>query len=365
MSDSQFRLPRRTPRDSADQPTTPISREELAALGRQDAHDPAAADTGSMSREELDALLQRGRREQVGRLPDAGRTEGISRAQVEDLRRRGTAEPVGRLPDAASPQTRADRRSVATDAPSTENRRWWQRKPAVTAVTEKQDEEATAKKKTSLLREVGIVVAIALVMSMLVKTFLLQPFWIPSGSMENTLVRGDRVVVSKLTPGLFELERGDVVVFSDDEGWLDTPNVKRSALANVVVKPLQFVGLYPEGDNHLIKRLIGLPGDRVSCTPGQPMQVNETPVQETYLFPGDQACQEPFDIVVPPDRLWVMGDHRSASSDSRAHDEDSGGKRGSIPISSVTGRAVAIVWPVDRMGRLNHHSSTFDKVPTS
>lgn len=218
-------------------------------------------------------------------------------------------------------------------------------------------------RKRSAVREFAVVIGIALILSMLVKTFLLQPFWIPSGSMENTLVRGDRVVVSKLTPGVFDLKRGDVVVFADDEHWLDAPNVQRSMVADAIIKPLQFVGLYPEGDDHLIKRLIGLPGDHVTCTPGGKLTVNGDALNEPYLYPGDQPCQDAFDIVVPAGKAWVMGDHRSASGDSREHDDGSGGRLGSISISSITGRAVAIVWPLDRMGGLSNYSSTFDKVP--
>ena len=242
------------------------------------------------------------------------------------LERKGRADQVGKLP-----RTRAEARK--------------------------------SKRSRSLLRELALVIGIALTLSMLVKTFLVQPFWIPSGSMEQTLVPGDRVVVSKLSPGVFDLERGDVVVFADDGKWLVGPTVERSTLAQIIVKPLQFVGFYPEGDNHLVKRIIGLPGDRVSCTPERGMSVNGVKLHEPYLYPGDAACQAAFDIVVPPERVWVMGDHRSGSSDSRDHDEDSGGRLGSIPISSITGRAVAIVWPLARMGGLSNHSTTFDKVP--
>lgn len=305
MSDRQFRLPRRSMDDQQEARTVGLSRSDYRRL---------VADT---------------QRPEETPDPSNASTESISAEQVEQMRRKGQAEPVGKLPARPDPEPR---------------------------------------RRHSLLRELGIVVGIALVLSMLVKTFLVQPFWIPSGSMENTLVRGDRVVVSKLTPGVFDLKRGDVVVFSDDEHWLETPNVRRSAVANIIVKPLQFVGLYPEGDDHLIKRLIGLPGDEVSCRPGGKLTVNGVALDEPYIYPGDGPCtdasgNENWDIVVPPGRAWVMGDHRGGSADSRAHDNDSGGPDGSIPLDSITGRAVAIVWPLTRMDGLGNYSSTFDKVP--
>ncbi|GAB3747616.1 hypothetical protein GCM10027599_01240 [Yimella radicis] len=340
MNDRQFRLPRKESKpETNDAVTGALSRADLKRL-KANTQDSSVQQTDAISADELDGLRRHGQREQVGRLPrpqdrDVSATESISREQLAELTKRGEPNQVGRLPGPAAPRKSRFGREKKSSRPR------------------------------SLLRELGIVVAIALVLSVLVKTLLVQPFWIPSGSMENALVRGDRVVVSKLTPGPFDLKRGDVVVFSDDENWLESPNVERSAIANAIVKPLQFVGLYPEGDDHLIKRLIGLPGDSVSCVPGERMKINGQPVSEPYLYSGDEACDEPFDIVVPQGRAWVMGDHRSGSSDSRAHDEESGGLQGSIPIDSITGRAVAIVWPLDRMGGLSNFSSTFDKVPNS
>ncbi|GAB3579044.1 signal peptidase I [Calidifontibacter terrae] len=254
--------------------------------------------------------------------PDENRTSSMSRAQLDAIVGRTRSKQVGKLPQ-------------------------------------------PRKRKGSLLRELGIVVAVALVLSILIKTFLAQPFWIPSGSMENTLVRGDRVIVGKLTPGPLALHRGDVVVFEDTGHWLEEPNVKRSTLSSIVVRPLQFVGLYPEGDNHLIKRVIGLPGDHVTCHPGSKLTINDIAIDEPYLYPGDQPCDGAFNIRVPDGKVWVMGDHRSDSGDSRFHDNDSGGADGSVPMSSITGRAVAIAWPMDRMGWLSNYSTTFDKVPNA
>jgi len=214
-----------------------------------------------------------------------------------------------------------------------------------------------------LLRETAVVVVIALVLSLLIKTFVAQSFWIPSESMENTLVPGDRVVVSKFTPGPFALKRGDVVVFHDPDHWLNEPNVTHSGASGVVTSLLQFVGLYPSGDNDLIKRVIGLPGDHVKCcnTRGQ-LTVNGVGLTEPYIYPGGGTDQKTFSVTVPSGRVWVMGDNRGDSSDSRFHD-DGTGRTGSVPESDIIGRADMIVWPVDRMGWLSNYSSTFDKVP--
>lgn len=215
-----------------------------------------------------------------------------------------------------------------------------------------------------VLRELAIVVVVALVLSLGIKTFVAQSFWIPSGSMENTLVPGDRVVVSKFTPGPFALHRGDVVVFHDPAHWLDIPNAERSGLGGAIVSGLQFLGLYPSGDNDLIKRVIGLPGDHVKCcnTRGQ-IEVNGVGLSEPYIYPGGGTDQKKFSVTVPSGRVWVMGDNRGDSADSRFHD-DGTGRTGSVPESDIIGRAVMIVWPLDRMSWLSNYSSTFDKVPS-
>lgn len=211
------------------------------------------------------------------------------------------------------------------------------------------------------LREVVIVVACSVILSLLLKTFLVQPFWIPSGSMENTLVPGDRILVSKLTPRFQHLNRGDVVVFSDPGGWLaGEPAQPRTGVSGAIQNALEFVGLYPAGDNHLIKRIIGLPGDHVVCCDVQQrITVNGVALDETEIYPGEAASTKKFDITVPAGRIWVMGDHRGDSADSRFHD-DGTGRAGSVPISDVTGRAVVIVWPFDRMSTLPDYPGIYD-----
>lgn len=218
------------------------------------------------------------------------------------------------------------------------------------------------------LRELVIVVVLALGLSLVVKTWLLQAFYIPSGSMEDTLERGDRVIVSKLTPTVFDLQRGDVVVFSDPGQWLRSTPVDGSSgpVLDAVRTGLTFVGLLPDpADEHLIKRLIGLPGDHVVCcdTEGR-LTVNDVPVAEPYIKPGDEPSGVRFDITVPADRIWVMGDHRSNSEDSRFHPVDGKAEAGAVPIADVTGRAVALVWPFDRFTVLGR-SDAFDRVPAA
>jgi len=217
------------------------------------------------------------------------------------------------------------------------------------------------------IKEILIIAVMALVLSFIVKTWLIQAFYIPSGSMENTLVRDDRVIVSKLTPGPFDLNRGDIVVFRDPGNWLGTvPETNEGGTRESVRRVLQFVGLVPDdSDDHLIKRVIGLPGDHVVCCDknGQ-LTINGVSITEPYIKPGDTpgGGKASFDITVPPGKVWVMGDHRSDSSDSRFHD-DGTGATGSVPIEDITGRSVMIVWPIDHVNWLSVPERVYSDVP--
>ncbi|HET7399275.1 MAG TPA: signal peptidase I [Intrasporangium sp.] len=219
------------------------------------------------------------------------------------------------------------------------------------------------------LKEIVIVVVLAMALSFVVKTWLFQAFYIPSGSMEDTLVRDDRVIVSKLTPGPFDLRRGDVVVFEDPGGpvpWLSGVQGSSSTVGGPFHDALVFVGLLPEdAENHLIKRVIGLPGDHVQADGRSgDIKVNGVPITEPYVKAGDEPSEDkPFDVVVPAGRVWVMGDHRSDSSDSRFHD-DGTGATGSVPMDKIVGRALFIVWPIDHVTWLGVPERTFGAVPS-
>ncbi|MEV6794767.1 signal peptidase I [Streptomyces sp. NPDC051320] len=209
------------------------------------------------------------------------------------------------------------------------------------------------KQQRSFWKELPLLIVIALVLALLIKTFLLQAFSIPSGSMENTLKIGDRVLVDKLTPWFgSKPERGEVVVFHDPDGWLaDEPTPKPSAVQTA----LSAVGLMPSADEKdLIKRVIGVAGDTVECKGTGPLKVNGKALDEPYVFPGNTPCSTDsagqFKITVPSGRIWVMGDHRQYSADSRYHQDKPGG--GAVPVKDVVGRAIAVAWPLDRVNNL-------------
>ena len=232
---------------------------------------------------------------------------------------------------------------------------------ASAAATPAPTRRAPAKRK-SFFRELPGIVITALVISVLIKTFLVQAFYIPSGSMENTLLVNDRVLVNKLADKPDEIHRGDVVVFRDPGGWLNGPEVQeRGGLLGAVRDALVFVGLAPAaGEEDLIKRVIGVGGDEVACCDSEGrVTVNGVPLdEEDYLFPKDEPSFDTFKVTVPEGELWVMGDHRSVSEDSRAHRQQPG--EGYVPVEDVIGRAFTIVWPLDRASLLRR-PDTFDQ----
>jgi signal peptidase I len=217
----------------------------------------------------------------------------------------------------------------------------------------------------TFLRDLVIIFLAALLVSFLVKTFLIRSFYIPSESMENTLQVNDRVIVNELVPDVVSLKRGDVVVFKDPGGWLTGTNVPGVAPTTQPAKAIDWlltqVGLGTgDSDDHLIKRVIGLPGDKVTCCNdlGQ-MSVNGVPIKEPYtLLPsGAPASADPFSVTVPEGTIWVMGDNRNDSKDSR-YNRDTPSK-GFVPLSDVTGRAFVISWPTSRWTWLDDYPDVF------
>lgn len=215
------------------------------------------------------------------------------------------------------------------------------------------------------LRDIIFILLAALVISFVIKTFFVRSFYIPSASMVNTLQVNDRVIVSLLTPGLVPLQRGDVVVFTDPGGWLPADPVTPQS-ASPVTGVLSFLGLAaPDDNNHLIKRVIGLPGDHVACCSSSgKVTVNGVPLTEPYihLMPGYTTSDKfRFSVTVPKGDIWVMGDNRDNSDDSAAH-EDQHDVSPSVPISDVTGRALVISWPISRWTLLGNYPATFHGV---
>jgi len=230
------------------------------------------------------------------------------------------------------------------------------------------------KRPRSTWRELPILIVVALAIALVIKTFVVQPFFIPSSSMEDTLLIGDKVLVNKLVYHFRSIEPGDIIVFNGAGSWNPSPAPTPPAHNPVVrgydatLRPLfrSIAGLFgtPLGQTDYIKRVIGVPGDHVVCNrrcadDHGPVTVNGIALHESsYLYPGAAPSQIQFNIVVPPGRLWVMGDNRAISDDSRLRMTDPG--RGTIPENEVIGRAFVIVWPPSRW-RFLPIPSTFDR----
>lgn len=206
-------------------------------------------------------------------------------------------------------------------------------------------------------REGGTVILYALVIAFLVKTFLLRGFYIPSGSMEQTLQVNDRVFINVAGSYFSEPKRGDVIVFKDSQGWIPSTQKTSSPLKDA----LSFAGILPDtSSNFLVKRVIGTPGDVVESDGTGKIKVNGVEITEPYLYPGNPPSEVPFKVTVPAGKYFVMGDHRSNSADSRYHISDG---TAFISKDDVQGNVFVVAWPLNHFGLLQDQSSVFSSIP--
>jgi len=212
-------------------------------------------------------------------------------------------------------------------------------------------------RKGSVLREFPILVIVALAVSLVIKTFIVQFFFIPSGSMENTLQIRDRVAVNKIPFVSRNISRGDVVVFRDPANWLPEPfTAGENKIMAKIRTGLETVGVLPNpAKQYLVKRVIGVAGDHViCCAKGGKLTINGKTTDEPYIFAGNKPSEMEFNVTVPAGKIWVMGDHRGSSADSRYHQEDV--NHGFVPVSKVTGRVYAIIWPLKNLALVPSHN---------
>ena len=213
-------------------------------------------------------------------------------------------------------------------------------------------------RKGSLIREFPILIIVALAVSIVIKTFLVQFFFIPSGSMENTLQVNDRVAVNKVPFIGKSINRGDVVVFRDPDNWLPEPYVgDRNKYFAIVKDALVAVGVLPNPTKqYLVKRVIGVVGDKVECcSKKEKLMINGVEIDEPYIFAGNIPSDTKFNVTVPAGKVWVMGDHRGASADSRFHQDDI--NNGMVPTSKITGKVVGVIWHLKNLGIVDSFSS--------
>jgi signal peptidase I len=271
--------------------------------------------------------------ESAGSASDGSARDGNASAGVEP----DASEPDGAAAEAAADPADPDAPSPVGDSAGT--------KPRTPA-----GKPATRRRRRSFWRELPVLIVVALALALIIKTYALQAFFIPSGSMENTLDVGDRVLINKLVYDFRNIHRGDVVVFNGVGSWDLTPQAPNTNPVSRFFSDIGQMAGFVHGEDDFVKRVIGLPGDHVACCDAQGrVTVNGVALNEgSYLYPGNQPSTMRFSITVPPGRLWVMGDHRDISYDSRGHMGNPGG--GTIPESSVQGRVFVIIWPPSRWG---------------
>jgi len=292
---------------------------------------------------------------EIGPQPDGQDRSGPGSAAGETAQDQAAQDGAG--PDQAGTDGAAAEPGAEADADSEE--------------TDKSDKAVTAPaRRRPFWRELVVLVVLAMTIALLIKTFVVQAFFIPSSSMETTLLIGDKVLVNKLVYHLRPIKAGDIVVFDGAGSWVRASPPAKASSDPVVrayddtLLPLfrSIAGLFgtAPGQTDFIKRVIGTPGDRVACCTAQGLvTVNGVPLHEkSYLYPGAAPSEIKFSVKVPPGRLWVMGDNREVSDDSRLHSTDPGD--GTIPENMVIGRALMIVWPIQRW-RVLPIPSTFNQ----
>ena len=216
----------------------------------------------------------------------------------------------------------------------------------------------TEKRQLPVWQESILLIVTAVVLAVIVKTFFVQAFYIPSASMEPEMQIDDKLLVQKVSYWTGDPKRGDIIVFDDPGGWLGS--AESAGPGNIVQRSLEVIGLYPSG-GHLIKRVVGVGGDTVSCCDEEGrLQVNGESIDEPYLADAEANADRTFEVEVPNGYLWVQGDNRGNSSDSRYHLGDPGG--GFIREDDVVGKAWLRVWPFSRFGFIGG-TDAFEKVP--
>ncbi len=261
---------------------------------------------------------------------------------VVDDRPRAEADPTSMAPGRPPADMPADKPPAATSDT-----------PAVAAAGSKK--QPPQHRMLRLVRELAVILAIALVASALLRAFVVQAYYVPSGSMLPTIEQQDRIMVSRIG----DVDRGEVVVFSDPGGWI--PSAEQADPPGSLRRGLEWIGVLPaSGHEHLVKRVVGLPGDHVVCCDRGSLVINEQRVDESdFLFQGDRPADNvAFDVVVPADHVFVLGDHRYVSGDSSRQQ----GQNMFVPIDLVVGRAFAVIWPPGNM-RLLDIPDAYDDVP--